>query len=956
MVCATCGAANPGELRICRQCGRSLVGVAHTQPLVTGAPAGGGATAPLPANRTQAETGVLSPPPASAGSQFATQAIPAPGYSAASQPSFAPGSFFGARYRIESVLGQGGMGTVYKAYDTELDRMVALKLVRPELAASPETMQRFKQELLLASKISHKNILRIYDLGDSDGIKFITMAFVDGADLAGLLEASGRLSLDRALKFTTQFCAALDAAHREGVVHRDLKPQNILIDRDDRLFVSDFGLAKSLAPDASSMTRVGQLLGTPRYMSPEQVEGKEVDHRSDVYSLGLILFEIFTGELPFRGDSALQIMFQRVTAAPKDPKALRSDLPDYLVNVILKCLERDPANRYQSAQEILTDLDAHYTPALNPPTRTTTVNTQRTRPSRFSWILLAGIPLAIALLFLIPQTRHLILRSSAPAADSGQPAIQHYMAILPFRIVGNKQDAGYIADGVVDSLSAKFSGLKNVYVAPPNAVSAAVKQEDPQKIAHALGVKLLLEGTLTSGSGDDIAITITLADTRNKDRNLLHQVFTGGRQDLLSLEDQIFSKVVGALEIKQSSEEQARSTSRPTVDIKAYELYMKGRNLWRDSHNVQDLQNAISFFNQAIQIDPQFALAYAGLADADRRMWDQTNDGTWTQQALGAGRRAQALNDNLPEVHFTLGSIYTDTGRTAEAIAELQRALQLAPNSDEVLRRLGTAYLKAGRQSDAIAAYTKATEVNPYLWTNYNSLGSAYFVVGENDRALAAFQRITELEPRRAEGWEGVGSVYFRLGRWSESISRFQKAIELQPKATFYSNLGTAYYFLGLFDKAATTFEKAVSMMANDGDIRLNLADAYRWSGQTAKAKATYEQAIALAYKGFQVNPKDTDALGNLALCYAKTGDSRHALEFITRARRIDPKDNSLMYEEATIYTLAGRKTDALASLREALRAGYSVQEARSDPELKTLHDLPEFNGLGNEISEQRAK
>ena len=372
MVCASCSAANPDHLRICGQCGRALSGPGQTKAAASGGPS---AASPA-ASRTQFETGVMSPPPA--GSQFATQAFPS--ISGQSRPSFEPGSSFGTRYRIECLLGQGGMGAVYKAYDLELERTVALKLVRPELAANAEVMLRFKQELLLASTISHKNILRIYDLGDSDGIKFISMAFVEGCDLAGLIESTGRLPLDRALKFTRQFCAAMDAAHSEGVVHRDLKPQNILIDQEDNLYVSDFGLAKSLAPEASTMTRTGQLLGTPRYMSPEQVEAKYVDHRSDLYSLGLILFEIFTSELPFRGDSALQIMFQRVTAEPKDPRTLRPELPDYLANIILKCLERDPAKRYQSAREILTDLDAQNTPLLSPPARPKAVRVQRPTP------------------------------------------------------------------------------------------------------------------------------------------------------------------------------------------------------------------------------------------------------------------------------------------------------------------------------------------------------------------------------------------------------------------------------------------------------------------------------------------------------------------------------------------------------------------------------------------------
>ena len=946
MVCANCGAANLDELRVCGQCGRGLLEPLQAQPLVSAAPRR--AAAPEP-HRAQTETGVLSPPPA--GSQFATQAIPVSG--AASRPGFEPGSFLGTRYRIESLLGQGGMGAVYKAYDTELDRTVALKLVRPELAASLETMQRFKQELLLASKISHRNILRIYDLGDYDGIKFITMAYVEGSDLASLIEGAGPLPLDRAMNFTTSLCAALDAAHREGVVHRDLKPQNILIDQGDRLYVSDFGLAKSLAPEASSMTRTGQLLGTPRYMSPEQVEGKEVDHRSDLYSLGLILFEMFTAELPFRGDSALQIMFQRMTAAPKDPRTLRPEVPDYVSNIVLKCLERDPANRYQSAREILADLEAHSTPALSSSGRTNTIKIQRTQPARFPWVLLAAIPLAIALLFLIPRTRHAILRSPVQAGQTVQPAIQHYMAVLPLRIEGNQKDLRYVADGIVDSLSAKLAGLKNVYVAPANAVSIAVKQQDPAKIAQALGVKLLIEGTLTSGSNDAITITVTLDDTANKDQKL-RQVFTGGRQDLLALEDQIFSKVIDTLDIEQSKEERARSTQRPTGDTRAYELYMKGRNLWRESENGKDLQAAISLFDQAIKLDPRFALAYAGLADADRRMWDQTNDGAWTQKAVGAAQQAQALNDNLPEVHFTLGSIYATTGRTAEAISELQRALQLSPNSDEALRRLANVYMQAGREREAMVAYTRAIEINPYLWTNYNSLGNAHFKAGENEQALAAYQHIIDLDPGRAEGWEAVGAVYYRMGRWSESLAKFQKAVKLSPKALFYSNLGNVYFFLGRYDEAAQVFEKAVSMEQNNDDFRMNLADSYRWSGRAAMAASTYDQAIGLAYQRIQVNPKNAVALRNLAVCYAKKGDGKRARQFIAQARSIDPKDNSLMYAEATIYALAGQTSEALASLEQAVRNGYSLLDARNDPELKRLRDIPQFNRLGNELSEKR--
>src|SRR5579871_5057537 len=309
MVCGGCGSPNPDSVRFCGHCGLNLADTSLSQTIISTPE--GTAAVPALASRTRADTGVITPPPDS--SQAMTIATPATDsdsmtMAAPSQAQSAgtldlqPGASFGSRYQIECLLGEGGMGAVYKVYDSELGREVALKLVKPELAKSAQTMQRFKRELLLASKISHKNILRIHDLGDWNGIKFITMAFVEGCDLAGLIEKNGRLPFDQAVKFAKQLCAALDAAHSEGVVHRDLKPQNILIDQQDNLYVSDFGLAKSLEPEATMMTRVGQIMGTPRYMSPEQVEATDVDHRSDLYSLGLIFYEMFTATLPFRGE------------------------------------------------------------------------------------------------------------------------------------------------------------------------------------------------------------------------------------------------------------------------------------------------------------------------------------------------------------------------------------------------------------------------------------------------------------------------------------------------------------------------------------------------------------------------------------------------------------------------------------------------------------------------------
>jgi eukaryotic-like serine/threonine-protein kinase len=932
MVCPNCGASNSEDLRCCDQCGHGLGTIDNA--------------ATMAMDRADLNAALLSGVEASRNEVPPTPgAIPQPG-----STLYAPGSLFGTRYRIERLLGQGGMGAVYKAYDYELNRTVAIKLVRPEFGADPDTMARFKQELLLASRVSHKNILRIHDLGDWNGIKFITMAFVEGTDLAGLLRKEGPLSLELALKLTRALCAALEAAHAEGVMHRDLKPQNILIDHSGTPYIVDFGLAKLVQSEATAMTRTGLIMGTPRYMSPEQAVGAEVDHRSDLYSLGLILFEMFTGSLPFSGDSALQLMFQRVHNAPRDPREVKPDLPDYIAQIILKCLQKDPATRYQSAREILDDLDSQNPPAISGGVRASagnaTISFEIPRPTRRFGLILGAIAVTLLSTALaVPALRTRVFGLVSNESSAPKPAIEHYVAVLPLNISGDEKTLKYLAEGVTDSLSAKLSGLRNIYVASAPAVRSAISRQSPDKIARELGVALLVQGTI-QGSGDRIALTLTLFDV-SKNTQLLNREFSGVRQDLLTLEDQVFNALTGAMLIRQSNEEKARTTMRPTGDIAAYELYLKGRTLLGGQRTEADLRKALGLFDQAIKRDSQFALAFAGSADVSLLIWDRTKDGAWTQRALGAAEQAKRLNDNLPEVHLSLGSIYTAIGRTNEAIIELTRALELEPNSDDALHRLGLAYLKANRPAEAINAYKLATQVNPYMWSNYNFLGGAYFQLGQNQNALNAFTRITELDPANASGWANVGAANYRLGNWSACIAALQKAIKLDPDEPFFaSQLGVAYFFAGRYGEAARMFETAVEKNPNDASFRVNLADAYRWTKQPERAAAAYDKAITLAYKSLEVNPRNTEALGNLAIAYAKKGDSANAIRFIRRARQIQPADDDLIYKEATIQALAGSAEDAVARLGDALRQGHSIEEVKSDPEFAALRDTPAFRRL----------
>jgi len=857
---------------------------------------------------------------------------------AVSLASLGPGSQFGPRYRIESMIGEGGMGKVFKAHDQDLDRTVALKLVRTELASDPGSMQRFKQELLLASRISHRNILRIHDLGDVGGVKFISMAYVEGRDLHDVIAQSGRLPLERALNIAKQLAGALEAAHAEGVAHRDLKPRNVLIDLDDHVYVSDFGLAKSLEGEASTMTRVGEVLGTPRYMSPEQAESKPADQRSDIYSLGVMLYEMFTGDAPFTGESSMQVMFQHVQQKPKDPRLVNRELPEYLSKIVLKCLEKDPALRYQSAREVLQDLEAG-----TPPTRVVRLRIAETGYPKW---LMAGMAVVVLLgvAVLIRPVRDLLLgRSSVTVTSKPAPvsvANDTFLALMPLRVIGGQEALKYEADGIVDALSAKLFSMKNVHLAPPAEVEK-VKATDPlDKIARQLGVKMVLQGTV-QGAGDKIDVVLTLNDAAG--RRLWTKEFPGVRQDLLTIEDQIYNELLGALALKPTSEELARTSSRPTENVAAYELYLKGRNLMRGNREAKTLQAALSLFDQATQKDSGFALAFAGAADASLQMYRLTKDTTWSQKALGAAQHAQTLNDELPEVHFALGNVYNATGKTAEAIVELKQALSLAPNSDEGFRRLANAYMAAGQKDDALKTYQRAIDVNPYNWQNFNRLGTAYFQLGQNQKALDAFRKVVELAPDSSAGHENVGVAYYQMGKFAESIPAFEQALKIAPSESLYSNLGTANYYLGRLPEAVKMWEKAEELNPNSQAGQGNLADGYRWSGQLDKAKATYNRAIALAYKDLQVNPRDASTLGYLGVYYAKIGDSKRGLEFIRRARGIDPNDTDLIYKEGMIDAIAGQHADALKNLGEAFQKGFPIEQAKAEPELKSLATDPDY-------------
>ncbi len=847
---------------------------------------------------------------------------------------------FGPRYRVEKLLGQGGMGAVYQAYDLDLNRTVALKLVRPELMVHPEAMQRFKQELLLASKISHRNILRIHDLGDVAGTKFISMAFVDGSDLHHILQSQGKLTIERTLSISKQLCAALDAAHSESVVHRDMKPQNIMLDKDDHVYVSDFGLAKSIESEGG-MTMTGELLGTPRYMAPEQIECKPVDGRTDLYALGLIMYEMLTGDVPFQAESTFQLMYKRANEAPPEPKAANPDIPDWLNQVVMKCLERDPARRYASARAILNDLELQQSPSGFSPSMSIRLP-QMAVNVPMNKRLLAGViagALIISSGLAIVGYRYM----HKPSSEQVAAAPERRVAVLPIKVLGDEAQLGYVGTGVTEALISKLSQLKELNVASAFAVQKVNADKPVPEIAKMLGVSYVVQGSV-QGSGDDVLVVLNLLDSQGKQVGKALQPFSGKRQDLLTLEDNMFS----ALQPVLSTSSQPTVAFHPTENTAAYELYLKGRNTFtRGELDAKNVQTAIDYYNQATKADPNFALAWAGLADAYLRVYKSSKDPNAAQQALAAAQAANRIQgaDSIPEVQYTLGSVLNASGKTAEAISVLHDALKLAPNSDEAYRRLGDTYRAAGQKDEAIAAYKKAIELNPYFWFNYNLLGTTYYRFGQYDEALQAFKKVIELDPNNAPAYSNMGGIYFTQNNWSEAVEAYKKSLTLKPAPVTYSNLATLYFYLHRYGEAVENYEKAVALGSEDQFVIGNLASGYWFAGDRAKALKAYDQAIVLASKELQVNPRDANVMGNLAIYYAEKGDIKNGQTLIRRAREIaDSVD--LAYYDAEIQYLAGRKKEAASALEDALKKGYSLDIAKADPWFSNAFQEPEFQAI----------
>jgi len=683
------------------------------------------------------------------------------------------------------------MGRVYKVFDQEVQEKMALKLLHPDIAGDERTIERFRNELKLARGISHRNVCRMFDLGREEGTYYITMEYVPGEDLKNLIHRIGALPVGKTVSIGQQVCGGLSEAHRLGVVHRDLKPQNIMIDRDGNARIMDFGIARSLA--AKGITGAGVMIGTPEYMSPEQVDGKEADQRSDIYSLGIILFEMLTGHLPFEGDTPLSVAVKQKSERPPDPRSINAQIPDELGRIILKCLEKPKENRYQSADEVLTALGKieQELPTTSQPLPVRKPLTSKQITVQFSlkkalWpvgALIAVVIIGLAVWKMIPH-RAGPKRAIAVIGfknRTGDQSLDYLQEAIPNLLITSLEQSGHFQ-------VTSWERLNDLLRQSGRDAAAVSDEEAGFEVCRKEGIASLVLGSYIK-AGEAFATDVKVLDVASKQILKTASARGDGVSSVLKTQiDEIsrtISRGLGPVSAKIEIA-QPKIADLTTSSMEAYNYFLRGR----DDYEKFYYADAQKFLEKAVSLDPTFAVAYLYLAKVAAELFD-------TKAQTEAYELAMKYSEKASEKE----RLYIEAGYASAVERNPEKRLRLLleltkkyPQEKQFHSELGLIYQGRNQFTEAIAAYEMALALDPDFGPALNQAGYVYSEIGEFDKAIRNFERYAAANPGQANPIDSIAELYFRLGKFDLAKSKYQEALEIRPDFPG-SCRGLAYIF-----------------------------------------------------------------------------------------------------------------------------------------------------------------